>query len=108
MNELISNTADFNELSENEIIQLNPLVWAYIGDAVYEVYIRTYIIAKGRKTSGDLHRMSIKYAKAGAQSQILEEIIPYLTEEEIDALMARRDLIVAKLTAGSGNGPLKR
>lgn len=74
--------SDYIKLEENEIRQLNPLIWAYIGDAVYEVYIRSFIVSEGRKTSNDLHRESIKYVKAHAQSDYLEVIMPNLTEDE--------------------------
>lgn len=67
---------------ENDARMMNPLVWAYIGDAVYEVYVRSYIISKGRKSSFELHRESIKYVKAEAQSSILEMLTESLSEEE--------------------------
>lgn len=74
--------SDYIKLEENEIRQLNPLIWAYIGDAVYEVYVRSLIISSGRKTSNDLHKESIKFVKACAQSDYLEVIMSELTEDE--------------------------
>ncbi len=82
MGEIMNSLSDYIKLEENEIRQLNPLIWAYIGDAVYEVYIRSYIISYVRKTSKDLHKESIKFVKAGAQSDYLEVIMPELTEDE--------------------------
>lgn len=82
MSEIMKSLSDYIELEENEIRQLNPLIWAYIGDAVYEVYIRSFIISNGRKTNKDLHKESIKFVKAGAQSNFLELIMPELTEDE--------------------------
>ena len=82
MSEIMKSLSDYIELEENEIRQLNPLIWAYIGDAVYEVYIRSFIISNGRKTNKDLHKESIKFVKAGAQSDFLELIMPELTEDE--------------------------
>lgn len=67
---------------EKDVKLMNPLVWAYIGDSIYEVYVRSYIISKGGKTSFDLHKESIKYVKASSQSQILEYIYDKLTDEE--------------------------
>lgn len=74
--------SDYIKLEENEVRQLNPLIWAYIGDAVYEVYIRSFIVSEGKKTANDLHRESIKYVKAHAQSDFLEVIMTKLTDEE--------------------------
>lgn len=82
MGEIMNSLSDYIKLEENEIRQLNPLIWAYIGDAVYEVYIRSFIITNGRKTSKDLHKESINFVKAGAQSDYLEVIINELTEDE--------------------------
>lgn len=82
MEEVIKSLSDYIKLEKNEIRQLNPLIWAYVGDAVYELYIRSYIVSMGRKTSNDLHRESIKYVKAHAQSEYLEVIIPELNEDE--------------------------
>lgn len=82
MDEITKSLSDYIKLKESEIRQLNPLVWAYVGDAVYELYVRSHIASKGRRTSNDLHRESIKYVKAHAQSEYLEMIMPELTEEE--------------------------
>ena len=72
----------YNGLKETEVMMLNPLVWAYIGDAVYEVYVRSYVISEGKRNAGDLHKESISFVKAEAQSDILEGLLPCLTEEE--------------------------
>jgi ribonuclease-3 family protein len=76
------NIGDYVNLGEMDVKMLNPLVWAYIGDAVYEVYVRSHIISEGIKNAKDLHRASIKYVKASEQSKILEGINSSLSEEE--------------------------
>ena len=82
MGSIMKNLSDYIGLEENEVRQLNPLIWAYIGDAIYEVYIRSYIISYGKKTSKDLHKEAIKFVKASAQSDYLEVIMLELTEDE--------------------------
>ncbi|QCX33814.1 Mini-ribonuclease 3 [Caloramator sp. E03] len=77
--------------NEKDVRMMNPLVWAYIGDSVYEVYVRSYIISKGGKTSFALHRESIKYVKASSQSDILETIYDKLTEEEKNIIRRGRN-----------------
>ena len=69
-------------IDEKDVKLLNPLVWAFIGDAVFEVAVRSNIIANTKKTSGDLHKSAVKYVKASSQSQLLDDIMPILTEEE--------------------------
>ncbi|KPU42652.1 mini-ribonuclease 3 [Oxobacter pfennigii] len=66
-----------------DVAALNPLVLAYIGDAVYEVYVRTHIILKEpQKSVHKLHTMSINYVKAHAQWEMVHKLKGILTEEE--------------------------
>ena len=46
---------------ESEINQMSPLVWAYVGDCVYELYIRTYLVDNTSLKPHKLHIESIKY-----------------------------------------------
>lgn len=56
---------------------------AFIGDSVYNVYIRTYLASISNMKTGKLHRNSIKYVSAKGQSKIIDMIFNILTEEEI-------------------------
>lgn len=86
-------------LSPNEIVSLNPLVLAYIGDAVFEVYIRTFVIADHPdKTVHKLHLLSTDFVKAHAQSDVVHEISPILTEVELNIIKRGRN-------SKSGNVP---
>ena len=67
---------------ESEINQMSPLVWAYVGDCVYELYISTYLVDNTSLKPHKLHIESIKYVKAGAQAKFLEEFFENLTEDE--------------------------
>jgi ribonuclease III family protein len=91
MNNIMSNASQFIKLTEIEIKMLNPLVWAYIGDSVYEMFVRSFIISDANRTVSELHRKSIKFVKASAQSSHLEIISPYLTEEESDVVRRGRN-----------------
>lgn len=68
--------------TEEEINLLSPLTWAYVGDCVYELYIRTNLINKTNLKPHKLHIETIKYVKAKSQAKLLEEIYDKLTEEE--------------------------
>ena len=57
---------------------------AFIGDAVYNVYIRLYLASNNNLKTGKLHNKSIKYVSAKGQSKIIDKIIDILTEEEIN------------------------
>ena len=69
MNELFEIKKD-----ENEINLISPLTWAYVGDCVYELYIRTKLINETNLKPHKLHIESIKYVKAKAQAEILQKI----------------------------------
>lgn len=72
------------EFSKDEARRLNPLQLALIGDAVYELYIRNYILTNNKELSvHKIHVKAISYVKAKAQSTIIQSIEDMLTEEEL-------------------------
>ncbi len=77
--------------SIEEVKQLSPLTWAYVGDAVYELYIRTYLINTTKLKPHELHIKSIKYVKAKAQAELLQQLEEILTEEEKDIVRRGRN-----------------
>jgi ribonuclease-3 family protein len=69
--------------SINEAKQLNPLVLAFVGDAIYEVFIRTYLVNKNRNISAHkLHINAISFVKAHSQSEFMKKLEGILSEEE--------------------------
>lgn len=72
------------EYSKEEAKLLNPLQLAIIGDAVYEVFIRNYILSTNDQLSANkIHRKAIGYVKAQSQSKIIYELEEELSEEEL-------------------------
>lgn len=69
------------KISREDIMMLSPLQLAYIGDAVYELLIRTNLLTKDSNVN-QLHKMTTKYVKAKAQSDIIHKIEDCLTDEE--------------------------
>jgi ribonuclease-3 family protein len=65
-----------------EIRFISPLVYAYIGDAVYEVYIRDYILNKYGGNVNALHKIATKFVKAAAQATAVHGLENQLSEEE--------------------------
>ena len=86
MEELIERIRD-----EKEINMMSPLTWAYIGDCVYELYIRQELINKTNLKPHNLHIEAIKYVKASKQAEILNTIMDKLTEEEKDIVRRGRN-----------------
>lgn len=85
INELIE------KLTVKEANQISPLQLAYIGDAVYELFIRNYIVSRKKVSVNQLHRESIKYVKAKAQKDTLFQIKDSLTEEEWNTVKRGRN-----------------
>ena len=71
-------------MNRTELITMSPLVLAYIGDTIYESYVREYLIRKNiNKKVNDLHKSAVRYVKAKAQATIMHELENELTEEEL-------------------------
>ena len=62
--------------------QLSPLNLAFIGDCVYEMLVRESLVLEANRPVNDLHRESVKYISAKAQTEAFEKIKDMLTEEE--------------------------
>ena len=69
------------KLTAEDISMLPPLQLAYIGDAVYELFIRTYLMQSGL-TVNELHKEAIGYVRAKAQSDIVHFLEQDLSEDE--------------------------
>jgi ribonuclease-3 family protein len=79
---------------EKDILEVNtmsPLTWAYVGDAVYELFIRMNLVNTKKSKPHMLHIESIKYVKAEAQANILKRIYDELTEDEKDIVRRGRN-----------------
>ena len=74
-----------------DVNQMSPLVWAYLGDAVYEKYIREYLVLNTKFKPHKLHVEATKFVKASAQADILKELEEALTEEEQDIVRRTRN-----------------
>lgn len=78
--------------TEEEVNMLSPLVWAYIGDGIFETFIRMNLVNNSNAKPHKLHIESIKYVKAKAQAEILEKIQDKLTEKEIEITKRGRNV----------------
>lgn len=71
----------FNE-KDVDIRTYSPLTLAYIGDAIYEVLVRTHVVLKGNMPANKLHGISSNLAKAATQAKLSELLFDDFTEEE--------------------------
>ena len=71
-------------MDKTQIVTMSPLVLAYLGDTVYESYIREYLIRGNcNKKVNDLHKAAIKYSNAKAQASIIHNMMEEFSEEEL-------------------------
>ncbi len=75
-------------LPEKDMRTYSSLSLAYLGDAVYELMVRSLLVSGGNAPVKDLHKKATKYVNAGAQAAMARKITPLLTEEE-EAVMRR-------------------
>ena len=75
------------------IKEINVLVLAYLGDTIYEDYVRLFLIKKGISNVNDLQTESIKYSSAKAQASILKRLMDdnFFSEEELDIIKRARN-----------------
>ena len=69
---------------------LSPSVLAFVGDAVYELCVRTHL-AEVNRPSGELHKLSVRYVKAAAQAKAFKIIEPILSEKEMSVFKRGRN-----------------
>lgn len=86
MEELIERKKDIRNVK-----MMSPLTWAYMGDCVYELYVRQELINKTNLKPNKLHIEAINYVKASKQAEILKKIMDKLSEEEQDIVRRGRN-----------------
>ncbi len=79
----------FNNELDSELP--SPLVLAYLGDAVYELFVRKELISRGHSAVNNLHMHTVKLVKASSQAKLLHEIEDKLTLEEIKIVKKGRN-----------------
>ena len=70
------------DCKEIDIRTYSPLALAYIGDAIYDLVIRTIVVERGNTSANKLHRKTVNYVNARIQAQMIEALMDELTEEE--------------------------
>lgn len=71
--------------------EINALALAYLGDAVYELRVRSHLLECGLASVQELHKAATQYVRAATQAQILHRIMPELSEEEQQVVLRGRN-----------------
>lgn len=83
--------AEALQLKAVDVCTYSPLVLAYIGDAVYELLIRTRVVNRGSMQVSKMHKKSESLVKAGTQAALIKVLMEELTDEELAAYKRGRN-----------------
>ena len=75
------------------VLEINVLVLAYLGDTIYENFVRKYLINRGIGNVNDLQKEAVTYVSAKAQASYLKKMMDvcFLSEEELDVVRRARN-----------------
>ena len=65
-----------------DVNNLSPLTLAFVGDTVFDLFVREMLVCQANRSVNKLHKCATEYVKASAQSEIINRLMPYLTERE--------------------------
>jgi len=77
-----------NKSGQQDVANLPALVLAYLGDAVYELYVRNYLVSRGYTKVDKLHKQAVRFVNAANQAEVLRTLADGLSEDE--AAVVRR------------------
>ena len=95
----------FPQMSVHEAKQLSPSVLAYVGDAVYELYVRSWLVEKHPMKMNQLHRATVSKVNASRQADFLQTLLSGLSAEEME--IVRRGRNCRQGTLPKSTSPLK-
>lgn len=78
-------------MPRGELMNVSSLGLAHLGDSVYEVLVRSWVCMGGTAKIKDLHKQTVRFVSAPAQAQLVEKILPSLSEEEADVFRRGRN-----------------
>ena len=70
------------ECKEQDVRAYSPLTLAYMGDAIYELVIRSVVVERANRSANDLHKKTVRYVKAETQSAMIQALVQELTPDE--------------------------
>ena len=86
-------------LADDELRAISSIGLAHMGDAVFEILVRTWLCAHGKATGKGLHQATIRLVCAESQSQKAQKILPLLSEEELAVFKRGRNAQVHSIPA---------
>ena len=97
---------DFFHLNmpRGELMNVSSLGLAHLGDAVFELLVRSWVCIHGTAKIKDLHKQTVRYVTAPAQAAMAEKILPLLTQEEADVFRRGRNAAPHSIPKAASRG----
>lgn len=87
---LLATTAPFQQISLSQVQKISPSALAYLGDAIYELYVRIFYLLPLQR-SGIYHRLVVEQVRAETQALHLRSLIPHLRDTELEIVRRGRN-----------------
>ncbi|MEH1966167.1 MULTISPECIES: Mini-ribonuclease 3 [unclassified Nostoc] len=87
---LLATTGPFQQISLSQVQQISPTALAYLGDAIYELYVRIFYLLPLQR-SGIYHRLVVEQVRAETQALHLRSLIPHLRDTELEIVRRGRN-----------------
>ncbi|MHC5726953.1 MAG: Mini-ribonuclease 3 [Nostoc sp.] len=87
---LLATTAPFQQISLSQVQKISPSALAYLGDAIYELYVRIFYLVPLQR-SGIYHRLVVEQVRAETQALHLRSLIPHLRDTELEIVRRGRN-----------------
>lgn len=80
-----------DKMDKAKVVNLNPIVLAFVGDAVYSLFVREQLTFSSDCKTGELNKHATRKVSAIAQAELVNSILPYLSEEELAVFKRARN-----------------
>ena len=92
------------DIPQGELMNVSSLGLAHLGDAVFEVMVRSWVCVHGTAKIKDLHKQTVRYVTAPAQAELTQKILPILSEEETDVFRRGRNAAPHSIPKAASRG----
>lgn len=90
--------------SRDQLLGMSNLGLAHLGDAVFELMVRSWLCLHGKATAKNLHKATVAYVAAPAQAKRAEKILPHLSQEEEEVFLRGRNTAPHSVPKGAKRG----
>ena len=95
-------------LPDDELRAISSVGLAHLGDAVYELLVRSWLCVHGKATGRGLHRATVALVRAEKQAELSDAILPLLSEEENDVFRRGRNANVHTIPRSAGRAAYQK